>query len=89
MQFICFVAHVFVAINPFLDAFYLFHLFLGTLRVVPKIRGLGAQVLLFEFYFLLVDIEISVQCVDTREHILQLVASNHTSSLYISSISAA
>ena len=39
--------------------------------------SLGAELLLFEFYFLLVYIEIVMQSVSSVHHILQLVSCNH------------
>ena len=50
-----------ITVEPLLDTFYLLHLLLSILRVFPKVRSLGAELLLFKFYFLLVYIEIVMQ----------------------------
>ena len=50
-----------ITVEPFLDTFHLLPLLLRILRVFPKVRSLGAELLLFEFYFLLVYIELVMQ----------------------------
>jgi long-subunit acyl-CoA synthetase (AMP-forming) len=77
LQFIGIKAHGLIAIEPFLDALHLLHLFLRILWVFPKVRSLGAELLLLEFYFLLVDIEIMMESIGSVHHIFQLVSCNH------------
>ena len=77
LQLIGIKTYSLITVEPFLDTFHLLHLLLSILRVFPKVRSLGAELLLFEFYFLLVYIEIVMQSVSSVHHILQLVSCNH------------
>ena len=77
LQFIGIKAHGLIAIEPFLDALHLLHLLLRIFWILPKVRSLGAELLLLEFYFLLVDIEIMMESIGSVHHIFQLVSCNH------------
>ena len=46
---------------------------LSPFGVIPKVRSLRAQLLLLEFYFLLVNIEIVVKLLGTLQHVFQLI----------------
>ncbi len=46
-----------IAVNPRLDIFDFLHLCLRFLGMFPKIRHMGAEFLLFDFYFLAVDVK--------------------------------
>ena len=86
LQFVGKTSHLLVALNPFLNRFYLLHLFLRPLGVVPEVGSLSAQLFLFKFYLLLVYIKIVVQRFGTLEHILKLIGCYHYS--YILSITS-
>ena len=80
-------AYVLISVYPALDAFHFLHLLLGAFRVVPEVRGLRAQLLLFQLHPLLVNLQIVLQLVGAVKYIFQLVLCNHVYSSYILSIS--
>ena len=61
LKFVGFHAHVVIAVNPFLDGLHLLHLFFGTLRVVPEIGSLRAQVFFFPLHLFLVNLQVELQ----------------------------
>ena len=65
--------YILVAFYPFLYALDLLHLHLGGLGVVPEVRVLGAELLLFEFHFPFVDIKITLERVGALQDVFQLV----------------
>ena len=62
-------AHLLVAVKPLLQLAHNLHLGAGTLRVIPKVRSLRAQVLLFVFYLLTVYVQILVQRLCTVKYV--------------------
>ena len=70
-------SHLLIAVEPHLDAFHLFHLFLGPLAVIPEVRGLRSEVFLLVFHLLSVDVEVAVECIGPLHDILQLVLCDH------------
>ena len=70
-------SHLLISLNPLFETLHLLHLLLCTLRIVPKVGSLSAQLLFFIFYFLLVYVEIMVERVGTLKQILQLVGCYH------------
>ena len=73
LQLVGILLALLVAVEPFLYALHLLHLRLSPFGVIPKVRSLRAQLLLLEFYFLLVNIEIVVKLLGTLQHVFQLI----------------
>ena len=69
---------LFVAFQPLLNALDLLHLLLRTLRVIPEIGSLSAQLLLLEFYFLCINIKVTVQVLAPLLNVFELFGSYHT-----------
>ena len=78
LQLIAQGLHLLVSSNPLLQSLYFLHLSLSCFLVVPKARGLGAELFLLHLDFLSFDVEVSVESFCTFLYIFQLIRSNHS-----------